>query len=501
MAASPPITSFAKMSREELLAHCRGLYEERGLDALSYPALKAIPKLYSAMYGKGLSQKVLLQELGLAEAYQAHLEGKPYRYGDGERVRWSWGSLVEKALAIKEAQGRLPPALWFQKNGHAAFVQALYNLGRTWDQLREAVGDFTDSNFVQSRNGMRWLSHAEASLSNFLHARGIEHKKGERYDKSFGDQAETRYAIYDLHFRGKDGAWFDVEVWGDRPHGHNEEKYGKTRKAKEEFNADNPRFLGIHHADCYDEEKLARILEPAIGVIAPFRFDKPTDALIHSTHWSNADELLAFCRELAAKMPDGKLPAEDWLRKRGRWAGREGEAYNTAAVYIKLWLGGTRAARKLLGQEEASTRQWDRDSALAAYKDFFERHGLTPQQARQLNRRKKDARVSEDVAKEAARISSAVEKYAGGADAANDLLGIKPERQTKWSKSALLVEVRRLFAQYSGTPHQLIRAHQTGKATLPTDEIRLLKQISDAASRFPGGMRAICVECGIPPRH
>lgn len=485
------------MSREELLAFCRGLYEEKGLDALSYPALKAIPKLYSTLYANGLSQKALLQDLGLVDAYKAHLEGKPYRYGDGERSRWSWPSLIEKARAIKEKQGRLPPALWFQKNGHAALVQALYNMGRTWDQLREAVGDFSDSNFVQARNGTRWLSHAEASLSNFLHARGIEHKKGERYDKSFGEVAETRYAIYDLHFRGKDGSWFDVEVWGDRPNGHNEERYARTRKAKEEFNAGNPRFMGIHHADCYDEEKLTRILEPAIGIIEPFRFDKPTDALIHSTHWSNADELLAFCRELAAKMPDGKLPAEDWLRKRGRWASREGEAYNTAAVYINRWLGGTRAARKLLGQEAASTQQWDRVSALASYKDFFERHGMTPQQARQLNQRKKDVRVSDEVAKEAARVSSAVQKYAGGADAANDLLDIKPERQRKWSKDTLKAEIRRLFAKYAGTPHQLIRANQTGKITLPAEELRLLKQIGCAASRFPGGMRAICIECGI----
>lgn len=497
MTASTPTKSFARMSREELLAFCRALHDEKGLEALEYSALKAIPKLYPNLYAKGLSQKALLQELGVAEAYKAHLEGRPYRYGQEERVRWSWHLLVEKARAIQEEQGRLPPALWFQKNGHAALVQALYNMGRSWDQLREALGDFTDSNFVQARNGKRWLSHAEASLSNFLHARGIEHKKGERYDKSFGEMAEARYAIYDLHFRGKDGAWFDVEVWGDRPNGHNEAQYAKRRKAKEDFNASNPRFLGIHHADCYDEQKLARILAPAIGNIEPFRFDKPTDALIHSTHWSNADELLAFCRELAAKMPDGNLPAEDWLRKRGRWASREGEAYNTASVYIKLWLGGTRAARRLLGQEEASTQQWDRESALAAYKAFFDRHGMTPQQARHMNRRRKGDDTPGEVAKEAARISSAVQKYAGGADVANDLLGIKPERQTKWSKVALLAEIRRFFEQHSGTPHQLVRAHKTGKISLSADDLRLLKQIIDAASRYPGGMRAVCVDSGV----
>ena len=137
--------------------------------------------------------------------------------------------IVKKAVAIKCSQGSLPPALWFQKNGHAALIQALYNLGHTWDQLREAVGDFSNSNFVQSRNGLRWLSHAEASLSNFLYARGIQHKKGERYDDTFSQSSPTRYAIYDLHFVGTDGDWFDVEVWGDIPGGHNEEKYARVR--------------------------------------------------------------------------------------------------------------------------------------------------------------------------------------------------------------------------------------------------------------------------------
>ena len=485
------------MSRNELLAFCRELYEKNGVAAFSYPALKAIPKLYFNLYAQKLSQKTLLKEFGIEDAYKQYLLTQPRKYGSTVRERWSWELIVKKALDIKQSEGRLPPALWFQKNGHASFIQALYNIGHTWAELREAVGDFTDSNFVQSRNGLRWLSHAEASLSNFLYARGIEHKKGERYDDSFSDLKVSRYAIYDMHFLGSGGNWFDVEVWGDKPNGHNEEKYTKVRAAKESFNSSNQNFIGIHHADCYDEEKLTEILRPAIGVIKPFQFDKPTDSLIHSTHWSNADELLEFCKDLAAKMPNGEFPAEDWLRKRGRWVDRDGESYNTLSVYIKQWLGGIRNLRKLIGQSDASTQQWDKESALAAYKAFYDKYGLTPQQVRHNNRRKADTSLPEAVIFESARLSSAIQKYAGGADAANEFLGIKMERQVKWTKDVILDSVKTIVDEYGLSPNQLLADHRKGKIELSAEQYTKVKRLIDVIPRIDGGLTGIYSELGI----
>jgi hypothetical protein len=485
------VNNFAKMSREELLEFCRALYAKDGIHAFSYPSLKAIPKLYFHLYANGLPQKTLLKELGLDADYKQHLKSEPYQYGGATRTRWSWGVLVEKATAIKASEGRLPPALWFQSNGHGAFIQALYNLGHTWEELREAVGDFTDSNFVQSRNGLRWLSHAEASLSNYLYARGIEHKKGERYDASFAKISPSKYAIYDLHFKGANEEWFDVEVWGDKPNGHAEERYALVRQAKEKFNAGNLRFLGIHHSECYDDEKLDAILHQAIGTIQPFRFDKPTDALIYSTHWSNADELLDFCKDLAAKMPGGKFPAEDWLRKRGKWARREGDAYNTLSIYIKQWLGGIRNLRRLIGQSEANTQQWNRDSAIAAYKAFYARYGLTPNQAKNKNRRKNDGTISEAVALEAIRIASAVEKYAGGSDAVNSELGISLTRQSKWTPETIMCTTKLLNEKYGLMPNQLVYQHRIRKIELPLDDLQQAARVVDAAARYPGGMTAI----------
>ena len=489
--SSAQVKAFVKMTREELLEFCRELYAENGVSAFTYSSLKATPKLYGHLYAKGLSQKTLLKELGLEAAYKQHLTSQPYKYGSDMRTRWTWGVLIEKAIAIKAREGRLPPALWFQSNGHAAFVQALYNLGHTWEQLREAVGDFTSSNFVQSRNGLRWLSHAEASLSNYLYARGIEHKKGERYGAGFAAISPSKYAIYDLHFKGVNGEWFDVEVWGDRPNGHAEKRYALVRQAKEKFNAGNIRFLGIHHSECYDDEKLDGIFHQAIGTIQPFRFDKPTDALINSTHWSNADELLDFCKDLAAKMPSGEFPAEDWLRKRGKWAGREGIAYNTLSVYIKQWLGGIRNLRRLIGQSDVSTQQWDRDSAIAAFKAFYELHGLTPNQAKNKNRRKNDGTISENIALEAIRIASAVEKYAGGSEVVSSELGISITRQTKWTPDAMMSAAKSLYDKYGHTPNQLVYQHRIGKIYLPLDDLQKAARVVAVAVRYPGGMAAM----------
>jgi hypothetical protein len=488
---------FSKMSREELLGFCRDLYTQKGIAAFSYPALKTIPKLYVNLYANELSQKTLLKELGITEEYKQYLHSKPMKYGNSTRVRWSWKRVIESASAIKKSEGHLPPALWFQSNGHGSFVQAIYSLGRTWADLREAVGDFSGSNFVQSRNGIRWLSHAEASLSNFLYARGVQHKKGERYHQEYSECSAAKYAFYDLHFLVKSGQWIDVEVWGDRPNGHNEKRYAETRAAKELFNSKRSNFVGIHHADCYDDKKLSRILRASIGDITPFVFDNTTDAVIQSTHWSNTDELLDYCKSLLSKMPNGKFPAEDWLRKRGRWANRDGDAYNTLAVYIKLWFGGVRNLRELLGQSAISTKQWNRSSALAAYKEFYEKYGLTPHQLKHNFRRKKELSISKQEAFEATNLSAAVQKYVGGAAVANAELGIETSRQSKWSKLALQSAVSQCINDYGLSPNQVLYDNSKGRVDLSVEKVTMLKQITDAISRYPGKVDAIYSELGI----
>jgi hypothetical protein len=145
----------------------------------------------------------------------------------------------------------------------------------------------------------------------------------------------------------------DVEIWGDISDAISHGRYAATRAMKEAWHNGRPGFLGLHYLDCQSEIKLTGLLEPYIGIIAPSRFDKPQDHTVETAHWSDVDELLESCRKLAAQMPDGLFPGDEWLRKRGRYADRAGEAYNTLAVRVNQWLSGTRNVRKLLMQEAA----------------------------------------------------------------------------------------------------------------------------------------------------
>ena len=421
---------YAGMSTDDLLQICRDLYAGGGFEALTFDALQTQGQLYMTLYHRGIGHAAIIERLGLKDAYRSYQKSRPKVYAGKIREPWTWTRVVKEAKAVVVREDRLPPSLWFQKNGFGALIHFVYRSGKSWADLREAVGDFSDSKFVESRNGLRWLSHAEASLSNFLYARGIEHKKGERYAKEITDFSDAKYAFYDVHLKSKNDDWIDVEVWGDSPLGHDSMKYARRRKAKELFNQANPRFVGIHFEVCYKEDELVQILEPHIGVIKPFQFDKPVDRVIPSTHWSNTDELLDHCRKLASEMPDGIFPTEEWLRKRGKWADRSGPAYNTLSIYIKLWIGGVRKLRQILGQAHASTLQWDAESALREYKRFVNQYGKTPGQVLGMfKKRISDKSIRADMAADATRIATAVAKYVGNALEVQRRLGITPSRR------------------------------------------------------------------------
>ena len=424
-----PKSKLSSLTEEELLAYCRTMYELHGPVALTYSFLKDQQGLYAILFSRGLKQKRLAAALGLEDELSLHAATRPIVRAGRELVRRAWPQLVTEACEVTEEHGSLPPAQWFQRNGRGSLVQAVYNLGHTWDQLRDAVGDPATGAFVGSRNGLRWRSHPEASFSNFLYARGVQHRRGDRYPKKYEELSGKTHGRYDLHFLGLEG-WVDVEIWGDNPGGHGSLKYESVRKSKEQFNLDRPRFLGVHFEQCFSEDELTRLLASHIGIIAPFQFERPTDPVIPSTHWSNTDELLEYCRKLASNMPDGAFPTEEWLRKRGKWADRPGEAYNTLSIYIKKWFGGVRHLRSLLGQAHNSTTKWDREETLKSWKEFWLKHGLTPNQVRAHHSRNISA-FSEDDFREAGRLAVSVVKYVGSATEANRILGITVDRKRK----------------------------------------------------------------------
>ena len=419
--------AFHQMTDEELVEFCRGLYLKGGISALSFVALKAHRTLYTTLYHRDLRLAVLFERLGLVEEYRAWKAVEPVRHGSEIRQRWTWDRIVKEAKEVQQAEGFLPPAAWWQSNGRGSLVAAVYLLRRTWEDLRVELGDFRSSQFIESRSGLRWRSHAEASLSNYLYARGVQHRRGERYPEAYEELTGRAYGMYDLHFNGLSGP-VDIEIWGDNPKGSGRDHYQTKQQDKEEFNKDNPSFLGIYFMDCYNEKKLDVILEKQIGSIAPFQFDLPTDKILPSTHWSNADELLAYCREFARAQPNGDFPTEEWLRKRGKWSERPGPAYNTLSVYVKTWLGGVRKLRELLGQAHVSTVKWDREKVLERWKAFRELHGITPSAMRARSARGQGVYPA-DALVEAGLLVAVVPKYVGGSEAADLATGFTPNRR------------------------------------------------------------------------
>lgn len=362
--------------RRALLEKIKLLYAEHGPEALSKPFLMK-HKLYDALIHHKINRAILLPELGITENIEEWNRKNRYYRGQPQ-IGWTWEKMIEVAKQLAdEHEGRLPTLTWLRKNS-TGLAAAIFNHGHTYEELRAEVNSFQSSHFRQSRNGMRWRSQPECCLSDFLYARGIQHKRGESYVAL--NPEHVGHNKYDLHFISQNGEWVDVEIWGNIEY-LSGNKYGNTRKKKEAWRKDDPRFIGIEFNDCLVEKRLEDILEPYIGHISPFVFDKPTDKLIETAHWSSSDELIESCRELAATQPDGLFPNEQWLRKRGRYRDRPGEPYNTMAVYINEWLGGTRNLREILGQSHASTTKWTAEALAKAWEDFVQEHGISPAQA------------------------------------------------------------------------------------------------------------------------
>ncbi|MBT9141534.1 MAG: hypothetical protein DDT30_02131 [Dehalococcoidia bacterium] len=135
-------------------------------------------------------------------------------------------------------------------------------------------------------------------------------------------------------------------------------------------------------------------------------------------------------------MPDGRFPTEEWLRKRGKWKNREGEAYNTLAVYIKNWIGGIRKLRDILGQAEHSTIQWDKEKVISEYLNIYQRYGLTTGQLRGKIRRN-EITVSESDRFFINNLDAAIRKHFDSIYDLNELTGIKNTRRRMGRKRSV----------------------------------------------------------------
>ena len=374
-----------------LVATARDLYRQHGLSALATDFLNQLGVSEGKLRRVGLSHAGLLAELGLTEEY-ARWRKADFTYAGKTKPRWNWKRAVEVAKEIVAAQSDLPTMQWCRLNGYSQLTNIVHRLGRNWEDLRVEAGLSSTMMkngrqlYFYSRSGGRWRSRPEVCLSNFLYARGIKHWKGERYPDDYAKISGRKYAFYDLHFVSKTKETIDVEIWGDIPDDFSKGRYSVTRAKKEAYHNGRQTFLGLHYLDCHHESRLTELLSPYIGVIDAFIFDKPQDHLIESARWSEADNWLEECRRIAAEQPDGIFPNEQWLRKRGKYADRPGEAYNTLSCYVATMLRGTRKVRELLGQAGASTTKWTPQTVIEAWRKFEAQHNLSPTNCKGMSR-------------------------------------------------------------------------------------------------------------------
>lgn len=483
-----PLSKKSHPTRDALLLTASKLYDAHGPIALSTPFLeKQKSKLYFRLLEAGLKQPVLLAELGLRDEYEAWKKSNR-KYAGKIQSQWTWELVVARAQELIDQYGYLPTVEQCRINGQGAVFGAARKLGFTWDDVRRAVGAPPARTFVQSRNGMRWRSAPEASLSDFLHARGIEHKRGERYPKSYSDQSGQLWGSMDLHFRAisgsKAGEWIDVEIWGDPLNNLSRGAYRKRKAHKEKWQrANNPNFLGIPSSDCLTDIKLAKLLQPYIGIVDPFNFEKPSDHLIQTSHWSDGPEFLEECRKFAATMADGIFPSEDWLRKRGKYKARPGKTYNSMAIGVNRHFGGTRKLRVALGQSHASTIEWTPERVISEWQNFEQKFGFSPSQGKSAARRKT---LSPDTIRQASKIHDAARRLGVLAAIPN-----RSKRRIIWTREYTIAEWMRFCETHRRTPSQCMSKKM--RQILP-------RKISDEATRIYGAARRLGVLDQLPRR-
>jgi hypothetical protein len=120
--------NFSTYSKEQLIEYCKNLYNEHGMVSLTFESLSDISNLYFSLYKYGLTQKSIIDLLGLTEEYNQFKK---------DNSKWSFENIKIHAKKVIEEYGYLPPAEWLRKNGYGSLVTGLYDLNMTFGDLRK----------------------------------------------------------------------------------------------------------------------------------------------------------------------------------------------------------------------------------------------------------------------------------------------------------------------------------------------------------------------------
>ncbi len=329
------------------------------------------------------------------------------------QVLWDADKIHTTILEIIATHGYIPPAEYLRQNGHGSFVSALYNNNMSYETLQLKYNVVKDPKFW-SRDAKWWRSMAEASFANYLYARGVTYKKGELYPEEYGKTYDHKSGNYDVHFMGRNNQWYDVEIWGEKPNGHSEKEYLAKRHDKEEFNKNNPYFIGLSFRSCYSEDALYTILSPHIDISKePTVFAKESDRKIKSVNWSRIDEVLEQCTFVKEKL--GNIPSFSWFSHQGPFKNRprcDWERDDMRNLYKNISaVGGIRLIRGLLRDTTPSPTLWSQESIITELKRIYKEHGVGPTSLRFRLYRKANSTPAEiALCKEAGRLCAVCDR-------------------------------------------------------------------------------------------
>jgi len=431
---------------EQLLQRAADLYQQHGLNSFNktWQQENGHASLFTYLYSRKYGGKKIAQHLGvdLEELHQftwkAAIENRGHTFFE------SWEDFVDYVRPLVEDRTELPTQDWFNENGYAEIPRALYSkFGKTINDLSAEFDHFvSDINQFICKAGLRHRSFAEVQVSDFLYKYGADYRSEPRYPEDFSTQ-HTDGGRFDFGLT-IDQEQFFIEVWGSN-YGRNQQRYDSIRSEKEKYcQENNINLIGIEYADTLSEDKLKNIFEPYLSNVK-------NEIVVNSIILSFEERVVEDCRQLAAQQPDGLLPSEEWIRKRGRWKDREGDAYGTLPNEIRA-IGGFLKVRQILG-EELQYRDWDDDKILEELRDFYDTHQITPTKYISQHRLGGENMTTE-VSNRATRLVGAMDRSDTSVQSFYTQVGIdKTEFRASWTDEQLIEEVQKFIDTHGKFPN------------------------------------------------
>lgn len=181
------------------------------------------------------------------------------RLGLGQRRVWTINrqprtdeEIINESKRLHDELGHFPSIGWLQENDYAWLSTTIARRFGGTRKFQEQMG-FKSARMINSKNGEKWDSKAEASVSNFFTDNGIEHERGNYYPDGSTRTFDFYLPEHDLH----------IELWGDFNEGGPipiKEEYTSRRELKEQFHLEcSLNIICLEYRDAISNKRLNNI--------------------------------------------------------------------------------------------------------------------------------------------------------------------------------------------------------------------------------------------------